>query len=489
MIKKKSVTVNYLLNTAYQILILIVPLVTTPYISRTLGADGVGIYSYTYSIVSYFLIFAILGTSTYGQRSIAYVQDDKYLLSCKFYEIFIVRFLSTSVCIFAYILYLLTPLCKYQSVAWLQLIWLIGTIFDISWLFQGLEDFKRIVIRNTIAKIFNVVLIYIFVQSQSDIGKYTIILAGMTLVANLSVWSYLPKLISKVKLRDLKPFHDIREILFLFIPTIAIQVNAVLDKTMIGWFGVGSAENGYYEQTEKVVRMALAIVTSLGTVMIPRIAKLYHDKNTNQMKYFIGNSYQFVWLVGIPIMIGLIAIVNTFVPVFYGSGFDRIKVLMPVYSFCVIPVALSNVTGCQFLIPTKRQNVYTFAVITSAIVNAILNSLFIPDFLADGAVVASVIAEYVGCLIMLIYVRKKKLIEIRTIFSGSVKKWIAGVVMFICVRLTENILDVSISALVLLIAEGGIVYFLLLFIQNDAFALSLGKKAIQKVYTKIHHGF
>ena len=480
MIKKKSITLNYLLNTSYQILILIVPLVTTPYISRTLGADGVGVYSYTYSIVSYFLIFAILGTSTYGQRSIAYVQDNKYLLSCKFFEILIIRFLSTSVCVLIYIYYLFTPLCKYQSIAWLQMIWLIGNIFDISWLFQGLEDFKRIVIRNTIAKIFNVILIYVFVQTRSDIGKYTMILAGMTLVANLSVWPYLPQIICKVKIRNLKPFHDIKEILYLFAPTIAIQVNAVLDKTMIGWFVVGSAENGYYEQTEKVVRMALAIVTSLGTVMIPRIAKLYHDKNTNQMKYFIGNSYQFVWLVGIPIMLGLISIVNTFVPVFYGPGFDRIKVLMPIYALCVIPVALSNVTGCQFLIPTKRQNVYTFAVATSAIVNAILNSALIPKYFADGAVVASVIAEFVGCLIMLVYVQRNKLVEIHTIFSGSIKKWIAGVMMFLCVRLTQNILDTSIVSLILLIIEGVVVYFTLLFIQRDSFALSMAKKLFKK---------
>lgn len=486
MIKKKSVTVNYLLNTAYQILILIVPLVTTPYISRTLGAEGVGIYSYTYSIVSYFLIFAMLGTSTYGQRSIAYVQDDKYLLSRKFYEIFIVRLFSTTLCVLVYIYYLFTPLCKYQSIAWLQMIWLIGSIFDISWLFQGLEDFKRIVIRNTIAKIFNIVLIYVFVQDQSDVGKYTLILAGMTLIANLSVWPYLPQLIGKVKIRDLKPFNDVKEIILLFIPTIAIQVNAVLDKTMIGWFVVGSAENGYYEQTEKVVRMALAVVTSLGTVMIPRIAKLYHDKNVNQMKRYICNSYQFVWLIGIPIMLGLISIVNIFVPVFYGPGFDRIKVLMPIYSFCIIPVALSNVTGCQFLIPTKRQNVYTFAVVSSAIANAILNSLLIPYFGANGAAVASVIAEYTGCLIMLVYIYREKLIEIRTVFSGSIKKWIAGVVMFLCVRWTGNILNVSVGALVLLILEGGIVYFLLLLAQNDAFTLSLGKKAIQKVYAKFH---
>lgn len=284
--QKKSIAVNYILNTTYQILILIVPLITTPYISRVLGAEGIGVYSYTYSVVSYFLIVAAMGTTTYGQRTIAYYQDDKYKRSCKFFEILLFRALTTGVCSIGYIWYLCSPYCQYNKVATIQIIYLIAIAFDISWLFQGLEDFKRIVLRNTIAKIFNVVLILTVVKQAGDVDKYTFILAGMTFVANISVWPYVPKIIQKVKLSDVKPLKNTREIFLLFIPTIAIQVNAVLDKTMIGGFAISAAENGYYEQTEKIVRMALAVVTSLGTVMIPRIAKLFHDKKTEQMRQY-----------------------------------------------------------------------------------------------------------------------------------------------------------------------------------------------------------
>lgn len=291
--------------------------------------------------------------------------------------------------------------CQYNKVATIQIIYLIAIAFDISWLFQGLEDFKRIVLRNTIAKIFNVVLILTVVKQAGDVDKYTFILAGMTFVANISVWPYVPKIIQKVKLSDVKPLKNTREIFLLFIPTIAIQVNAVLDKTMIGGFAISAAENGYYEQTEKIVRMALAVVTSLGTVMIPRIAKLFHDKKTEQMRQYIQQSYQFVWIIGIPIMMGVMAIADTFVPVFYGSGYDKIKILLPIYSLSVIPVALSNVTGCQFLIPTKKQNVYSAAVLSSTVVNVTLNSFLIPRFLSYGAASASVIAECVGCIIMI----------------------------------------------------------------------------------------
>lgn len=485
--QKKSIAVNYILNTTYQILILIVPLITTPYISRVLGAEGIGVYSYTYSVVSYFLIVAAMGTTTYGQRTIAYYQDDKYKRSCKFFEILLFRALTTGVCSIGYILYLCSPYCQYNKVATIQIIYLIAIAFDISWLFQGLEDFKRIVLRNTIAKIFNVVLILTVVKQAGDVDKYTFILAGMTFVANISVWPYVPKIIQKVKLSDVKPLKNTREIFLLFIPTIAIQVNAVLDKTMIGGFAISAAENGYYEQTEKIVRMALAVVTSLGTVMIPRIAKLFHDKKTEQMRQYIQQSYQFVWIIGIPIMMGVMAIADTFVPVFYGSGYDKIKILLPIYSLSVIPVALSNVTGCQFLIPTKKQNVYSAAVLSSTVVNVTLNSFLIPRFLSYGAASASVIAECVGCIIMIVYVEVKHLVDIKRVFSISLKKWVAGIVMFLCVKVSNEICNTSVLGLTFLILEGTIIYIITLLVLRDEFFCNMIKKLFCKVKGILAH--
>lgn len=480
--RKKSLAVNYLLNTSCQIFLLAVPLITTPYLSRTLGAGGVGVYSYTYAMVSYFLLFAVLGTNTYGQRAIAYVQDDKYLRSCRFFEILAVRLLAAAVCSLAYLFYILTPFCKYRPVAWIQILWLAGTALDLSWLFQGLEDFKSLVARNALARVLHVVLICGCIRSPSDVGKYALILSGVSLLASLSMWPCLPKIIGRVKPRDVRPFRDIREMLVLFVPAVAVQINAVFDKTMIGWFAAGPAENGYYEQTEKVVRVALAVVTSLSAVMIPRIAKLYQDRRTGQIRDLLGKSYQFVWFAGIPAMLGLLAVMDLFVPVFYGPGYERMEALMPVYLLCMIPVALSNVTGCQFLIPTRRQNVYTVAVAVGAAVNVLCNCLLIPRFQAGGAVAASVLAEYTGAVILLAYVQKNRLVELSAVFSGSLKKWAAGAGMFLCVRWTGTLLDASAGSLALLILEGAAVYAVLLFLQKDSFALWIAAAAAGKVH-------
>lgn len=478
---KKDLKFNYILNTAYQVLVLIVPLITTPYISRTLGANSIGIYSYTYSIISYFMLFAVMGTSTYAQRTIAYYQNDKRQRSIKFFDILFFRIVTTLVCTAIYMVYLVLPICKYREVAILQLIYLISVGLDVSWLFQGMEDFKRIVLRNTVAKIFNIVLVFVLVKTSDDVGIYTVILAGMTLVANISIWPYVPQYVQKVSVKELKPFGDMKEIISLFAPTIAVQVYAVLDKTMIGYIATSAVENGYYEQTEKVVRMALAIVTSLGTVMIPRIAQLFHDSDWERIKYYLTKSYQFVWFLGIPIMCGLIGIGDIFVPVFYGPGYEKIQILLPIYSCLVVAVALSNVTGCQYLIPTKRQNVYTIAVGVSAVVNLLLNSILIPQFLSVGAAVASVSAEITGALIMLIYVQRKRMINVVNIFKLSYKNWIAGVVMLIIVKWIGEVVSPSVINLCISLFLGVVIYLLMLLMQKDSFFLDNCKMIIGKM--------
>lgn len=481
---KSNLKLNYILNTAYQVLQLVVPLITTPYISRTLGANGIGIYSYTYSIISYFMLFAVMGTSTYAQRTIAYYQNDKKQRSIKFFDILSFRAITTCACIMIYVVYLFSPMCKYREVAILQLIYLVSVAVDVSWLFQGMEDFKRVVFRNTVTKIFNIILVFVLIKTSDDVGIYTLILAGMTFVANISIWPYVPKYVERVSAREIKPFSDMREIISLFAPTIAIQVYAVLDKTMIGYFAVDAVENGYYEQTEKVVRMALAIVTALGTVMIPRIAQLFHDNAWDKIKYYLTRSYQFVWFLGIPIMCGLIGVADIFVPVFYGPGFDKIQILLPIYSCLVVAVALSNVTGCQYLIPTKKQNVYTLAVGISAVLNLLLNAVLIPRYLSVGAAVASVTAEMVGAIIMLIYVHKNKMMDIVGILKLSYKNWIAGIVMLAITRQMSSLMEPSVITLCLSIIVGVFTYMIMLLIQRDKFLMENAQMLIGKVIKK-----
>jgi O-antigen/teichoic acid export membrane protein len=192
MSEKKSVVRNYMYNLIYQILILILPLITTPYLSRVLGAEGVGIYGYTFSIVTYFVLFGSLGIALYGQREIAYVQDNPKQRKKVFLELIIFRFITIAIAILVYCLIFLRK-GIYQKYYAILLIELIAAGFDISWFFQGIEEFKRTVLRNVLVRVISVSLVFIIVKTTGDLWKFILIYSVADLLGNLLLWVYLPK--------------------------------------------------------------------------------------------------------------------------------------------------------------------------------------------------------------------------------------------------------------------------------------------------------
>ena len=482
---KPSIKKNFILNTIYQILILIVPLVTTPYVSRILGADGVGIYSYTYSNVSYFLLVGALGSRTYGNREIAYLQKDIEKRSRLFFELVILRLITSTVAITAYVVYLVYFVSIDTKIAALQTIYLVAGAIDIIWLFQGMEDFARVVFRNTIVKIFNVILVFILIKTRDDVDLYTIILAGMTLVANLSIWPFITRYVKRVPLKELRPFRHIKEEFILFLPTIAIQVYTYVDKSMIRAFSTNSVENGYYEQTEKIVRVAISVITSLSTVMAPRIAKTYADGNKELLNTYMRKTFRFTWMMAIPIMFGIMGVSGTFVPVFFGTGYDKVKILMPLYSMLIIFVSMSYILGIQFLIAIGRQNVYTVAVTISAVANVVMNLVLIPHFASIGATLATVTAECIGAVVMMIYCERRDLLSFSDMLGNTRQYWFSGIIMFIIVFFISGRTNARFISLIIEIIAGVVAYMCTLLILKDQLLISSLQSAFRFVRKKL----
>ena len=197
---KKSIAKNYIYNLIYQLLTILLPLITTPYLSRVLGAEPIGIYGYTISIVTYFILFGSLGIAMYGQREIAYKQNDKKSRTKIFLEIIIVRTISLmfSMTLF-YIIFGRTG--EYAIYYKILLVEMLANVFDISWFFQGLEEFDKTVTRNMIVKSISLILIFALVKQPSDLWKYFAIFVGSELLGNMSLWLYLPKYIEKTKIK------------------------------------------------------------------------------------------------------------------------------------------------------------------------------------------------------------------------------------------------------------------------------------------------
>lgn len=475
---KKSITKNYMYNLIYQILILALPLITTPYVSRVLGAENIGIYSYTVSISTYFILFGSLGISLYGQREIAYLQDKKELYSKTFWEVVILRFITMSI---AMLIFYITFVSfgQYKMYYAILLLELVANCLDISWFFGGLEEFKKTVSRNIVVKIISIICIFTFVKSANDLKLYFWIYVLSVLVGNLSLWLYLPKYLQKVHIKELNILKHLKSTIALFIPQIAIQIYTVLDKVMIGSIILDKSEVGYYEQSQKIVKMLVTIVTSLGVVMAPRMANTFINGDSEKMKQYMKKSFNFVFLLSFPMVFGLISVSERFVPMFFGDGYEKVIILMNVISPIIIAIGLSGVIGTQYLLPTKKQKEFTISVTIGAITNFLINLLLIGKYGGVGASIGTVIAEICVTIAQFVLIRKE--LVIKDIFKLSIQYFLSAVVMFVVCNIIGNFISNNLYCIITQVCVGVLVYISCLLIFKNEFVYSILNKIKQKL--------
>ena len=276
---------------------------------------------------------------------------------------------------------------------------------------------------------------------------------------------YLPKFVQKVKIKELNLFRHVKPTIMLFIPQVATQIYTVLDKTMIGVIVSNKAEVGYYEQAQKIVKLLMTLATSLGTVMMPRIAATFASGNHEKVREYMNKSFHFILLLAFPLMFGIISVSSSFVPIFYGKGYDKVIPLLCVISPIIVLIGLSNITGTQYLLPTKKQNQYTLSVVVGAIVNFILNLILIKYFASIGASIATVIAELAVTSIQFILVRKE--IKFIDVIKLSYKYVIGSLIMFMCSMIVGYFIKDNLVSIILQVIVSFFVYFLVLYILKD----------------------
>ena len=477
--KHKSITKNYLYNLSYQLLTLITPLITTPYVSRVLGADGIGIYSYTTSVVAYFVLLGTIGLSDYGQREIAYHQNDRKAQSRILYEVSIFRVFAVIISLFLYYIIILRNVETNYLIFVIQSLNIIALIFDTAWFFQGLEEFGKVVFRNFVVRIISIVMLFVLIKQADDLWLYVLLNSAVTLLGGLWVCFYLPKYLVKVPILEINPFRNFYIIIQLFLPQIAIQVYTVLDKTMIGVFTNIPAENGYYEQAEKCVKMVLMVVTSLGTVLLPRIASAFANAEYSLVYEYIMKAFRFVWFLSLPLVAMIFAASSNFVPWFFGPGFDKVVILLQMFSVLIIAIGLSQVIGIQYLVATNQQNLMTLSVICGSVVNFFMNLFLIPRFMSLGATVASIVAEIVVTLVQFYIVRKT--FCLLAVFKLAKNYFVGAIISFASMYAISQCLIANIINTFILLGVGIASYVIVLNVFKDEMLLEVISKVKAKV--------
>lgn len=400
----KTQNKNFIYNVLYQAFIYIFPLITIPYISRKLGVDNIGIYSYTYSIVNCLMLFSMLGINNYGNREISKSRDDKCKMSELFFSIYGIQLLCGTILFLAYLIYIIFFCHSYKIIFICQIVNFISVFFDINWFYFGLEQFKLTIRRNILIKLISTVFIFLFVKNENDLIIYTIIMGTANLLSQLYLFFKLKSFIEfkKIHFSDMK--KHLKSCIILFIPVLAYSVYRIMDKTMIGLLS-SVTQLGYYENAEKIINIPIAVITALGTVMLPRMSYLLENKS-NDVEKTISQSLKLSMLLSMNMFFGILLIAKDGSIIIFGKDFANSGFIMQLLSVTIVVSAWASVFRTQYLIPKSRDNIYVVTTIIGAVLNFILNLIFIPMYGSVGACIGTIAAELFLCVSQSFCLRK-----------------------------------------------------------------------------------
>ena len=457
--------INYIYSFFYQMFLIIVPLITAPYLARTLLPNAVGINSYVSSVVTIFTSLGLIGLNNYSLREIAYVRDDKEKLSKTFSELFFLRMICLVCTSIIYIVYAL--LSEYKIYFLIQLVAVLAVFVDIAWVYQGFEEFKVTVTRNFIVKILNILSIFIFIKGPDDLLLFMIISSIYSVFVNLILYFGIKKKIGKLIVKGIELKKHFLPTLKLFIPQVASMVYLQCDKMMIKFLSQDISYVGFYDQAERIVKIPLTLITALSIVMLPRVANEFKKNNKEKVKQHIISSLKFSLLMAIPLMFGVIAIAPDFIPWFLGDGYEAVIPVMMMLSVIVLFISLSSVIGNQYLTAINKTKILTIATISGAIINCIINLILIPKFNAVGAAVGTIVAELTVFAIEMYYT--KEIFKFKDLLQNSKNYLISGILMLLVTCIIGYYLESSILTSIIQISIGGMTYFIVLYILKDLF--------------------
>lgn len=450
-----SLKKNLAYNVAYQILVIILPLITAPYVSRVLGADGLGTYSYIFSIVTYFGLFGMLGIANHGNRSVALVRDNRQKVSEAFSNTYIIQLCTTVIALLLYFLFIYCWFSGDKTIAYIESIIVLSYVLDITWFFFGLEQFAVTVTRNAIIKIATVVAIFIFVRSREDLWIYALIMSCGMLFSQIYLWLRIRKYADFCKPSWSQVKSNIKPVLMLFIPAIAYSIYKLLDKVMLGAMS-SMSQVGLFDNAEKIINIPSSLVTAFGTVMMPRITVLLGTGDEHRISYLNKISVRYFTLLVVGAAFGLAGICNVLAPVYFGSEFVGSAPIIAGLGFSLIFVTWANVIRTQYLIPNKLDKPYVISSVIGALANLAVNIILIPKFAGIGAMIGTIIAEFTVFFVQLILVRRS--FPMSQYLQPVLFLFPIGMIMFAVVYWIGAYMGNTIITLIIQILVGGFLY-------------------------------
>ncbi len=456
---------NYIYNLLVEFINAILPIFIAPYLAKTLGAENVGIYSYTHAFVTFISIFAAFGINAYGRREIAMAKDDIKKVNIIFSELITLRMIITAIVVIIYIIFCLTVSHYFLLYAVMSLS-ILTVAIDVSWVYQANDNFKIFAVRNLIIKTLTFIGVFLFVRSTESLFVYALMMEVLQFGGAIWLLIGSNKYVTFVPITLKNAFSHFKGVFIYFIPTIATTIYTILDKVMLGTIYGNQYESGYYDQAQKIVSMVTAILLSLNVVVGVQTSYLYAQKDIKKITEKVETSLVYVCFLGAPLCIGLYGISEEVILFFWGKEFANSILLIKILCVLVVIIAISNCLGGQLFTPINMRKQSAIIICIGAIINLILNFVFIPGYGAKGACVATVVAE--SFITIMYIIMSRKYLHYCKICKRVWRYPIASVFLFVFLNVCDN-LGMTVFRMIVKIIGSILIYLFFLLLTKDVF--------------------
>lgn len=487
--KKKSIKINIIFNTAYQLLVLIIPFITSPYIARVLLPAGQGSYSFVNSVVSYFCLIASFGFTNYGTVLVAKNRENKSKYSQIVWELILSKAFLTGIIGICYLSLVGSNVIINESyplntkqVYYVLSLMIFSSAFDITFLFQGLENFGVLCLRNVFIKLLNITLLFCFVRNPNDYFNYVIIMTISSALSSVSTLLGIYKNVDKATINFKNLFHHFKSSFVYFIPTCSTTIFVLVSKTLLGSLEANPNASGYYDAADKLITIVNTIILSLNSVLLSRMTYLYEIKDQDGINNLNRKICELFWLVALPCFFGLLSINRYFTPAFFGADFSEAIVLVYLLLPKILISPVYSILSSIYFIPNGRLWQTNLFLFLGFVFNLIFTTILTIFFSVEGTAIASSLSElFLSCLFFIFSRKKVKFLRFK---SGFWKCFSASICMFLVCFFVGYFINGYFTSLwiaIIQIISGVLVYGILVLVFRERIVTENLKNIVEKI--------
>ncbi len=468
----RSVSSNFLWASGYQVVAAVSPVITAPYLARVLGPSGVGTYSWVVSVGALVSTISLIGTYGFGSRETAYSRDDLASVSRLVSSVMFIRVALGMIGSIVFLAWAATSSLPFEFFA-IYAVWLLGNAFDVSWVFIGLEYVRPAVLKNVVSRLVVTGGVFVVVRSADDVGSYLGLTAATLVVANLSVYREVARVLGPVGgsawLKSWPSGNELAQQLhgsvLLFVPQIPVLVNQYAGRVLIMALVGSSQELAFFDQADKIVGIPLALLTSLSAVAMPRAAHAFKSGDMEGLYSFLIGSVQVTCLAAIPAAVGLMIVGPQFVLWFLGPEFASSGYVVATLAPLLIFSSVGYIASFQYLTAVNSLRVVTWVNVASAGVNVLLNIILVPRLGAVGCAISALVAGALSCLVLafVMFVR----CGLMRAASSLVRYGVYGTVMGVMILVVNRQVGSGMGVVAIDLVLGFVIYLGLLLAFRD----------------------